>query len=204
LSESTRQSRVVEVDVVALIAEVDARKLYAGEACSSMFDYCRQVLRLGENEAYLRITVARASREHRVLLTMLRDGRLYLSGIAKLARHLTSVNREGLLKRASGMSHREIKELVRELEPQPDAPPTMRKLPDRSARSTAGGLGQLGAHRVGSVAPALWTGEEIPCGEGDPSRANGAAVELGTHRVQRLKGAWTGSVLALDAQLRHA
>ena len=37
LSESTRQSRVVEVDVVALIAEVDARKLYAGEACSSMF-----------------------------------------------------------------------------------------------------------------------------------------------------------------------
>ncbi len=78
LSESTRQSRVVEVDVVALIAEVDARKLYAGEACSSMFDYCRQVLRLRENEAYLRITVARASREHPVLLTMLRDGRLYL------------------------------------------------------------------------------------------------------------------------------
>jgi len=55
---------------------------------------------------------------------------------------------------------------------------------DPSARSTAGGSGQLGAHRVGSVAPARWAGEEVPGGEGDPSRANGAAVELGTHRVQ--------------------
>ncbi len=44
LSELTQTSRRVEADVVAHIGEVDARKLYAREACSSMFDYCRQVL----------------------------------------------------------------------------------------------------------------------------------------------------------------
>jgi len=39
------------------------------------------------------------------------------------------------------------------------------------------------------VGPALQTGEEVPGGEGDPSRASGAAVELGAHRVQGPEGA---------------
>ena len=76
LSELMRQTRRAEVDLVAHIGEVDERRLYAREAASSMFEYCRQVLLLRENEAYLRITVARASREHPMLLSMLRDGRL--------------------------------------------------------------------------------------------------------------------------------
>jgi len=46
LSDLVRQSRRVESDVVAHIGEVDARKLHAQAACSSMFDYCRQVLHL--------------------------------------------------------------------------------------------------------------------------------------------------------------
>ena len=65
-----------------------------------MFVYCTERLNLSEHEAYLRITVARASREHPVLLEMLADGRLHLSAIAKLAPWLTEVNRESLLARA--------------------------------------------------------------------------------------------------------
>lgn len=148
LSELTHESRRVEVDLVAHIGEADARRLYAREACSSMFDYCRQVLGLRENEAYLRITVARASREHPVLLAMLRDGRLHLSGIATLARHLTRENRDVLLGRAAGLSHRQIKELSRELEPLPDAPPLIRKLPEHRGSGLPAGVGELGAHRV--------------------------------------------------------
>ena len=59
-----------------------------------MFAYCTEVLHLSEAEAYLRIAAARASREHPVLLTMLADGRLHLTAIAKLAPHLTPENRE--------------------------------------------------------------------------------------------------------------
>lgn len=84
LSLLVGQSRGVEADVVAHIGEVELRRLYAKEACSSMFEYCQRVLRLRENEAYLRITVARAARENPDLLEMLRDGRLHLSGIARL------------------------------------------------------------------------------------------------------------------------
>src|SRR5215510_6464738 len=108
LARLVEESRGVEAEVVAHIAEVERRRLYARQACSSMFEYCRRILGLRENEAYLRITVARASRQHPVLLEMLGDGRLHLSGIARLAPHLTRENADALLERACGMSHREV------------------------------------------------------------------------------------------------
>ncbi len=84
LSNVLQDSRHVESVLVAHIAEVDARRLYAREASSSMFQYCVDVLHLSEAEAYLWIRAARASRKHPVLLMMLEDGRLHLSGIAEL------------------------------------------------------------------------------------------------------------------------
>ena len=50
---------------------MEERKLYAREASPSMFVYCTEVLHLSEAEAYLRIAVARASRKHPVLLSLL-------------------------------------------------------------------------------------------------------------------------------------
>ena len=94
-----------------------------------MFAYCTDALHLSESEAYLRIAVARASREHPMILPMLGDGRLHLSGIALLAPHLTRENREALLRRATHRSKREVEELVAELAPQPDAATFLRKLP---------------------------------------------------------------------------
>ena len=131
LSELLGQSRRVESELVAHIGEVDARRLYAREAASSMFAYCTDVLNLSEHEAYLRIAVARASREHPMLLEMLAEGRLALSVIARLAPHLTEVNRETVLARAEGKTKRQIEELVAELSPKPDVPAIMRKLPER-------------------------------------------------------------------------
>jgi hypothetical protein len=149
LSVLVGQSRVVEADVVAHIGEVELRRLYAREACSSMFEYCRRVLRLRENEAYLRITVARAARQIPALLDMLRDGRLHLSGIARLAPHLNRENAEAVLERACGRSHREIRELVSELEPKPDVAATLRKLPERPTPAGVAAV-TLGAPRVES------------------------------------------------------
>jgi hypothetical protein len=149
LSHLVRQGREVDADVVARIGEVELRRLYAQEACSSMFEYCRRVLLLRENEAYLRITVARAAREYPALLDMLRSGRLHLSGIARLTPHLTCQNVDTVLERASGMSHREVRELVSELEPKPDVASTIRKLPHRTARASVAPR-QLGAPRVES------------------------------------------------------
>jgi hypothetical protein len=161
LSDLLGQSRRDEADLVSHIGEVDARRLYAREASPSMFVYCTQVLHLSEAEAYLRIAAARASREHPLLLTMLADGRLHLTAIAKLAPHLTRENREALLTRAAHKSRREIEQLLAELVPRPDAPVVMRKLPERRAGTTS-----PPAPRIGSDAEALPLG---PRPEGGPS-----------------------------------
>ncbi len=137
LAELMGQSRRVEADIVAHIAEVDERRLYAREALPSMFAYCTDVLHLSEAEAYLRISAARASREHPMLLTMLADGRLHLTAIAKLAPHLTRENRDGLLERATHRSKRQIEEQIAEIAPRPDVPAMVRKLPERGTLPTA-------------------------------------------------------------------
>ncbi len=160
LSDLLGQSRRDEADLVAHIGEVDSRRLYAREASPSMFAYCTEVLHLSEAEAYLRIAAARASREHPLLLTMLADGRLHLTAIAKLAPHLTVENREALLKQAAHRSKHQIEELVAELSPRPDVPAVMRKLPGRrdgttSSEGVASVDRQLRPDRVGVREPEL-------------------------------------------------
>src|SRR5262245_49886370 len=111
------QSRHSKSPTVAHLFEVESRRLYAREAAPSMFVYCTTILHLSECEAYLRITAARAARKHPVLLDMLADGRLHLSGLAKLAPHLTLENRGWLLSRAVHKTKRQILGMLAELFP---------------------------------------------------------------------------------------
>jgi hypothetical protein len=167
LAEILRQSRRAEADLVAHVGEVEDRRLYAREATPSMFVYCTEVLHLSEAEAYLRITVARASRKHPVLLTLLEDGRLHLTGIALLAPHLTEENRDMVLKRATHRSKRQVQELIAEIAPRPDAPTVMRKLPQRGTPALPavspspkghGSSLELRPDGVGSPAPTIRPG----------------------------------------------
>ncbi len=123
-----------------------------------MFTYATDVLHLSEHEAYERITAARASRRYPILLEMLRDGRLHLSGIGKLAPHLTEENHGALLARAAHKSKRQIEELLAELSPRPDAPPLIRKLPERPTAPASERGGELGPDRV----PPLTTQQPAP------------------------------------------
>jgi 5-methylcytosine-specific restriction endonuclease McrA len=147
LAQLLAQSRRSEADLVVHIVEVDERRLYARRACPSMYVYATQILHLSEAEAYLRITAGRAAREHPMLLTMLADGRLHLSGIAKLVPHLTAENRDELLRRACHRSKREIEVLLAELSPRPDVPTVVRKLPEKRP-SASGPATELRPDRV--------------------------------------------------------
>jgi hypothetical protein len=132
LSDLLSQSRRVEAVLVAHIAEVDRRRLYASRACSSMIVYCREALHLSEPESYLRITVGRAARRFPAILQMLGEGRLHLSGAALLAPHLTQDNAERVLAKAAYRTKRQMEELIVELAPKPDVPAMIRKLPEPS------------------------------------------------------------------------
>lgn len=128
-SELVARGRRVEAVLIAHLAEVDERRLYLREACSSMFGYATERLHLSEPEAYLRIHVARVSRRFPQVLAMLEDGRLHLSAIDRLAPHLTPENADEVLARAVHRSRREVELLIAELTPRPDVPDLVRKLP---------------------------------------------------------------------------
>jgi len=76
LSKSNSQELTATADLLADLAEVDARKLYRPAGYSSMFAYCVDPLRRSEVAAYKRIRAARAARRFPVIFEMLADGRL--------------------------------------------------------------------------------------------------------------------------------
>lgn len=152
LSALVRDVRRNEAALVAHLAEVDERRLYARSPVPSLFAYCTEVLHFSEPEACLRITVARASRRHPMLLAMLEDGRIHLSGVAVLAPHLTAENRDALLSGAVHRSKRHIEELVAGMAPRADVPDRIRRLPEQKASRQAAVLpGRPG----GSASPRL-------------------------------------------------
>ena len=132
LARVARNERQATAEVVAHIAEVDARRLYLGDGFPSMFAYCTEVLKMSEPAAGKRIRAARKARLFPVILDMLRSGELHLSGILLLAPHLTSSNHQELLSAASNQSKRQIETLIVSRFPCPDVPATVRKQPARS------------------------------------------------------------------------
>jgi hypothetical protein len=136
LAETARVAaaeRRVTAELIALLVEIDTRKLYLGLGHSSLFVYCTQTLRLSESAAYGRITAARAARQFPVVLALLADGTVTLTTVNLLAAHLTDENHEALMRAASHQSRREVERLVASLDPQPDVASSLRRLPVRRA-----------------------------------------------------------------------
>ena len=129
VERAAASERRATVHLIALLMELDARKLYLAEGCSSLFTYCRQVLHLSEHAAYGRIEAARAARRFPAILERLAEGTINLTAIGLLAPHLTEENQLDLLDAARQKSKREIEELVARLRPKPDVPATVRKVP---------------------------------------------------------------------------
>ena len=111
------------------LMELDARRLYLREGCSSLFTYCTQVLHLAEGSAYNRIEAARAARRFPALLDALEEGALTLTSIRMLAPHLTADNYSELIAAARHKTKREVEVLVAALQPKPAVPTVIRKLP---------------------------------------------------------------------------
>jgi hypothetical protein len=100
--------RRATVWLIALLAQLDTRRLYLGAGCSSLFAYCTQVLHLSEHAAYGRIEAARTANRFPIVLDLLRDGSLTLTAITLLAPHLTPVNHVEVLRDARHKSKREV------------------------------------------------------------------------------------------------
>src|SRR5436190_22134792 len=108
--------------LVALLIELDSRRLYLGEGFPSLLPYCTDELHLSEPATYNRIEVARAARRFPIIMDGLAAGELTLASIKLLAPHLTQENHRDVLSRARHQSKREVELIVAALHPRPDVP----------------------------------------------------------------------------------
>jgi hypothetical protein len=122
--------------LIASLAELDERRLYLGQGCSSVFTYCTQVLHLSEHAAYGRIEAARVARRFPVVFELLANGSINLTAVGLLAPHLTPDNHCQLLDSVRHKSKREVEHLITSLRPMPPVPSAVRKLPAPKAIET--------------------------------------------------------------------
>jgi 5-methylcytosine-specific restriction endonuclease McrA len=127
-SQAAVDERRATAERLALLAEVDARRLYLGEGCSSLFTYCTQALHLSEHAAYHRIETARAARYFPIVLQLVADGSVTTTTVALLRPHLTPENHAALLAAARHKSKREVECQVACLAPKPMAVALVRRI----------------------------------------------------------------------------
>ncbi|MBI5710487.1 MAG: hypothetical protein HZC42_09320 [Candidatus Eisenbacteria bacterium] len=129
LATLVARERATTAALLAHLAEVDARRLYAPAGHPSMFSYCVHELRLSEEAAFKRIHAARTARRFPALFAALADGRLHLSAVVMLAPHLTPENADELLAAAAHRSKAELEELLAQRFPRPELPEQVQAIP---------------------------------------------------------------------------
>jgi hypothetical protein len=106
------KERETMADVLAHIAEVDARRLYLPAGHPTMFAYCVSELRLSEDAALKRLQAARTAREFPTIFDALSQGRIHLAGVCMLAPHLTRENVDELVDSAAFKAKSEIAQVL--------------------------------------------------------------------------------------------
>ena len=193
-----QNEREATASLMVHLAELDARRLYLGEGCSSLFTYCTHVLHFSEHAAYGRIEAARTGRRFPAVLEMLEDGSINLTTVCMLTAHLTHDNHRELLAAATHKSKRQVEELVARLRPKPVVPATVRKLPAPSPAPALEGA-VAGAHPSADASPSI-----PPVASASPRAAVIAALAPERYRVQFTASAETCDKLRLAQDLlRH-
>ena len=123
--------------VLAHLAEVDARMLFAKLGFPSLFAYATEGLGLSESSAFKRIQCARLSRRLPVVLDWVAAGDVHLAGLVVLAAHMTDDNHLQLLAAARRKSKRAVEEMIAARFPRPDVPQLLRAMPTPSLRLDA-------------------------------------------------------------------
>jgi hypothetical protein len=129
LAAVAARDRGTTAELLAHIAEVDARRLYLPAGYPSMYAFCVGDLHMSEDSACKRIRAARAARQFPAIFAAVAEGRLHLSAVVLLAPHLTPENAEGLLTGAALKSKAEIERLLAARFPRPDVPERVQVLP---------------------------------------------------------------------------
>ena len=186
--------RQTTAELLAHLAEVERRRLYAPAGYPSMFAYCVRAHGMSEDVAFKRIRVARAARRFPAILERIADGRLSLSGAMLLVPHLTDSNAAELIEAARGRSNREIQSLLAERFPQPDLPTLVMSIepaPRSCGPAPADAAAPADLSRMAVTNPELAARPVVPCEAAAAAKSMGplspptraVATPLSSHRV---------------------
>lgn len=132
VGECVEDERRATAQLLAVLGEFDARRLYLGQGFSSLFAYCVGCLHLSERAAYSRIEAARLARRFPLILELVADSRVSLTAVALLARHLNQGNYQAVLSEATHKTVREVEVIVARLAPRPNVATVLRRSPGSS------------------------------------------------------------------------
>ena len=153
--------------VLSRIAEVDARQLFRDEGYPSMYEFLMHDLNYTEGSAYKRLYAARAAWKFPLLYLAVADGRLHLSGVVLLAKHLTESNVAELVEAASHKTKTEIEQLIANRFPRRDRPERLQAIAPPPAWMAELSPGKVDGTPSSSESPCPTTAVELSPGTVD-------------------------------------
>jgi 5-methylcytosine-specific restriction endonuclease McrA len=112
LDKSAADDRLANATLLAHIAEFDRRGLCLPTQYPTIYRYCVGHLRMSQDMAYKRVCVAKVARRFPGVFDAIADGRLNLSGVMLLWKHMNRANGRELLEAAVNRSRAEIQEML--------------------------------------------------------------------------------------------
>ena len=96
------EGRRLVARLIAYLIEVEDRALDKTSACSSMWEFCTERLKMSEGEASRRLNAARLVRRFPSVLGRLERGEVHLSALRQLGPCLNEENVDAVLDEAKG------------------------------------------------------------------------------------------------------
>src|SRR5450432_2451175 len=129
LSAIVGRGNQVTADLLAHLAELDERQLYAELGFPSLWAYCVESLGFCKSSAGRRIAAARVCRQFPEAFTRVANGELQLSVLCALRPHLSAENASELFVVCSRKSYEQVEEVLAARFPKPDVRDLIRRLP---------------------------------------------------------------------------
>lgn len=116
--------RKFTIEILEYLEEIDKRKLYVDEKCSSLFNYCVHILAYSKAEAAIRVNATRLIKNEPSAKKQVRTGKLSLTNASEIQSFFqqekpTPEIKKTVLKNACGKTKRETQKIIQEFSTRP-------------------------------------------------------------------------------------
>jgi hypothetical protein len=160
------EGRRLVARLIVHLMEVEDRALDKKSACSSMWEFCTERLKMSDGEASRRLNAARLVRRFPSVLGRIERGETHLSALRQLRPYLEEANVDAVLDEAKGKTRSQLDEMIARRFPRPNAPTI--EIPIAASMTTTATAGATTA-----TAPALACPARI-----EPLSATGVLVQM--------------------------